>query len=210
MASQLETEMKLEKKFGVPFRNREWFTCTIEELKYSTFSNTNNRNVDTAYVIVEDTYLDIFKESVFLKSNMGHRRIYYENISSIDYDARGKFHLSNSLIFNLKSAEHIQLKNIHDNDVIYVTETYDMFLARANNPVVETVNSGRGVDDLMKYAELLEKGLITREEFDLKKNELMGSGDVGHVVEEVAKFCTACGSPLEAGANFCSNCGKRI
>ncbi len=211
MSSQLKTEIKLEKKFGVPFQNRAWFSCTIEEMKYSTFTNENRRDVDTAYVIVEDTYLDIFKESVFLKSNMGHRRIYYENIASIDYDARGRFHLSNSLIFNLKSSEHIQLKNIHENDVQYVTSMFDQYLAGPSTVEVETVsNGGSSVDDLMKYAELYEKGLITREEFDLKKNQLMGSGNNEPVEEFVPKFCTACGNPLEVGSVFCSNCGKRI
>ena len=58
----LETEIKLEEKFGIQFQNRTWFRCTIEERKFSTFSNTDGRDVDTAYVIVEDTYLEIAKE----------------------------------------------------------------------------------------------------------------------------------------------------
>ena len=34
---------------------------------------------------------------------MGSRQIFYDNISSIDYDARGLFHLSNGMIINTKS-----------------------------------------------------------------------------------------------------------
>ena len=214
MRPQIEKEMKLEEKFGVPFQNRAWFECTIEEMKYSTFSNTNTRNVDTAYVIVEGAYLDIFKESVFLKSNMGSRRLYYENIASIDYDARGRLHLSNSLIINLKSSEHVQLKYVSDEAVQYVTAMYEQYLCGGGNNVVETTpqssDGGSNIDDLIKYAELYEKGLITREEFDLKKNELMGSSNNEPVVEDAPKFCMDCGSPLEAGSNFCPNCGKKI
>lgn len=211
MRPQIEKEMKLEEKFGVPFQNRAWFECTIEEMKYSTFSNTNTRNVDTAYVIVEGAYLDLFKESVFLKSNMGSRRLYYENIASIDYDARGRLHLSNSLIINLKSSEHVQLKYVPDEAVQYVTATYEQYLSGANNVVVQTPTESRSnVDDLMKYAELYEKGLITHEEFDLKKNELMGSSNVQPAVEGAPKFCMDCGSPLEARSNFCPNCGRKI
>ena len=39
---------------------------------------------------------------------------------------------------------------------------------------VDTVeDSGSNVDDLMKYAELFEKGLLTKEEFEAKKKELL-------------------------------------
>lgn len=213
MRPQREVEIKLEQKFGVPFQNRPWFECTIEEMKYSTFSNTNTRNVDTAYVIVESAYLDIFKESVFLKSNMGSRRIYYENVASIDYDARGRLHLSNSLIINLKSSEHVQLKYVPDDAVQYVTAMYEQYLCGGANVVETTPQISDGtsnIDDLMKYAELYEKGLITREEFDLKKNELMGSSNEGPVAEDSPKFCMDCGSPLEKGSNFCPNCGRKL
>ena len=213
MRPQREVEIKLEQKFGAQFQNKAWFECTIEEMKYSTFSNTNTRNVDTAYVIVEAAYLDIFKESVFLKSNMGSRRIYYENIASIDYDARGRLHLSNSLIINLKSSEHVQLKYVPDDAVQYVTAMYEQYLCGGGN-VVETAPQGSdgesNIDDLMKYAELYEKGLITREEFDLKKNELMGSSNKEPMAEDSPKFCMDCGSPLEAGSNFCPNCGRKL
>ena len=56
-------------------------------MKRSTFSNTNNRNVDTAYVFIEDKFIEIFKESAWLKTNMGSRKIYYDNIASIDKTA---------------------------------------------------------------------------------------------------------------------------
>ena len=103
-----ELKSKIENKFNIDLTGKYWFKCTIEELKASTFTNTEKRNIDYCYVIVEDTYLDLYKESVWIKTNMGNRRIFYENIASIDYDARGKFHASNSLFLNLKSSDRIQ------------------------------------------------------------------------------------------------------
>ena len=34
----------LEEKFGVQFKNRTWFECTIEEMRFSTVSNANSNN----------------------------------------------------------------------------------------------------------------------------------------------------------------------
>lgn len=38
---------------------------------------------------------------------------------------------------------------------------------------VPTVNSGNNMDDLVKLKELLDKGIITQEEFDTKKKQLL-------------------------------------
>lgn len=201
-------ELELEEKFGVPFQNRTWFECTIEEMRFSTISNANNRDVQHAYVFVEPTFIEIIKESVWLKSKMGARKIYFENIAGIDYDARGKLHLTNNLIINLKSSEHIQLKNISENWAQHITDKYEQYLSNNNNNVQSTQNSNN-VDDLMKYAELLEKGLITKEEFDMKKAEIMGISTVTES-DVSAKFCYNCGNPIELDSKFCPNCGTQL
>ena len=212
--SAQQNEIQLEQKFGIPFRNRVWCKCTIEEMRYSTFTNTNTRDVQNAYVIIEDTHLEIVKESVFLKSKMGSRKIFYENIASIDYDARGRLHLSDSLIINLKSTEHIQLKYVPENYREYITTMYEQYLSGANNVVVETTennNATSNADELLKYAELLEKGLLTKEEFDLKKAELLGTPTTEvSTTENSKKFCINCGNPVDADSSFCSNCGAQL
>ena len=209
--SNIENERKLEEKFGIQFHNRTWFRCTIEERKYSTFSNTDRRDVDTAYVFVEDTYLEIAKESVFLKTNMGHRKLYYQNIAGIDYDARGKFHASNGLVINLKSSEHVQLKNIPEKWVTHITTKYEQFLSQENEVAVQPTENKSSVDDLMKYAELYEKGLVTKEEFDLKKAEIMGTPTAAIPESEpAAKFCSKCGASISSDSNFCTNCGNPV
>lgn len=203
-----EKELELEEKFGVQFKNRAWFECTIEEMRFSTVSNANNRDVQHAYVFVEPTFIEIIKESVWLKSKMGSRKIYFENIAAIDYDARGKLHLTNNLIINLKSSEHIQLKNISENWAQHITEKYEQYLSNKNLNVSPRENSN-DVDDLMKYAELLEKGLITKDEFDMKKAEIMGtSTDLETDVSP--KFCSNCGNPIELDSKFCPNCGTKL
>lgn len=165
-----EKTSKIENKFNIDLTEKYWFECTIEEIKASTLTNTEKRNVDTCYVIVKDTYLDFYKESVFIKTNMGNRRVFYKNISSIDYDAKGKFHLSNSLFINLNSFDRVQLKNIKERDVEEITKRYENFINNNNQPAQQTTSNA---DELLKYAELYEKGLLTKEEFDQKKKELL-------------------------------------
>lgn len=170
-----DKEKQLEQKFGVQFQNKLWFECTIEEMRHSTFSNTNNRDVVHGYVILEDTFLEIIKESVFLKSKMGARKLFYENIASIDYDARGKLHLGSNLEINLKSSEKVQLKYVDKEIANLVTSKYNDYMENkiSNNGGNILSDGNSNVDELMKYADLFERGLLTKEEFEQKKKELL-------------------------------------
>ena len=120
----------LEEKFNIDLTGKTWFQCTIVEIKYSTFQNQPMRNVDTAYVVINRDSVEILKESVFIKSNMGSRKIFFDNITSIDYDARGVFHLSNGVIINTKSSEHIQLKYVDENDFIMLNNAFEEYMTR--------------------------------------------------------------------------------
>lgn len=164
-------EAKLEEKFGTQFHGKKWFRCTLEERRFSTFSNTNDRRVETGYIILNDDYLEICKEGVFIKSNLGSRKVYFKNVASIDFDKRGIFDLSSSVIINLKSSEFVQLKNITKEDAESLVGLYEDFINRENAPVNNTVNSA--ADELMKYAELYEKGFLTEEEFNKIKKDIL-------------------------------------
>ena len=175
LQTKLENERKLEQKFGVPFQNRVWFKCTVDEMRHSTFSNTNDRDIVDGYVFVEDTFLEIVKESVFLKSKMGTRKIFYDNIASIDHDAKGRLNLSSSLEIYLKSSDRVQLKHVNKGMVDLVTGKYNEYMESKINGNAENVTnaSTSNVDELMKYADLYERGLLTQEEFEQKKKELL-------------------------------------
>lgn len=77
------------------------------------------------------------------------------------------------------------------------------------NPQVESEKSD--ADELLKYAQLLEKGLITREEFDMKKAQLLGVEKPDLMEnDEKPKFCPNCGTPKDEDSNFCANCGEDL
>ncbi|WP_292778505.1 hypothetical protein [Methanobrevibacter sp.] len=174
---RIAKEIKLEQKFGVPFQNRLWFKCSIEEIRHSTFSNTNERDLMDCYIILEDTYMLVVKESMFLKSKMGNIKIFYDNIAGIDYDAQGLLNLSNSIDIHLKSSGKVQLKYVNDEMVNLINGKFNEYMENKTNYSNDDMGnkSNSNVDDLVKIAELYEKGLLTKEEFEIKKKELFNN-----------------------------------
>lgn len=162
---------KLEEKYNVDLTNKTWFECTLEEIRHGTISNNPQRDVVHAYIIVNENNLEILKESLFIKSNMGNRKIYFNNIASIDLDTRGKFNLSCQSTIHTKSSEHITVKNIDEDSYNEMVNAYNSYLE--NKDKLQNNSSVSTADELLKYAELYEKGLLTEEEFNMKKEELL-------------------------------------
>ena len=73
-----------------------------------------------------------------------------------------------------------------------------------------------GADELLKWYELYEKGVITSEELQQKKNEIMGGKEISSIKSNLENnhlsfvFCTNCGARLTSESKFCTNCGERI
>lgn len=86
-------------------------------------------------------------------------------------------------------------------------------------------------NDLSKLADLLSKGLITREEYEAQKRSLLGTNAVADRVPpeqalrqsptfsapqtapkapQVSAFCTQCGYALIPNSAFCQKCGARV
>lgn len=233
--NELAKKTEFEEKFGVDLTDKVWFKCTIEEIKFSTFTNERRRNVDYAYVIINEDNFEIIKESVWLKSNMGTRKLYFYNIASIDFDARGKLHASSSVIINTKSAEHVQLKFVTRDKFDLMNNAFESYIEKTHKPQqavpIQQISTTSSADELLKYAELYEKGLLTKEEFDMKKSELLCAQGVveqeiqmqdvnslklefveqgDRIIENKLKFCPNCGTPLDEDSNFCTDCGTKL
>ena len=148
----------LEDKFNTNFHDYYWFKCTIEELKMSTLLNQPEREVDNGYVIIHSDYIEILKESVFFKKNMGARKMYFKNITSINRNKRGLFHLSDTVMINTKSSEKaIELVYVKEEDLNVLVEAFDKYNNQETNSVIVT-----NTDEIMKYAELYEKRFINQ------------------------------------------------
>lgn len=122
-------------------------------------------------------------------------------------------------IINTKSAEYVQLKYIKREYFDLMNNAFESYLEKIHNPptkvVQESVSSTSAAEELVKYAELYEKGLLTKEEFDLKKSELMGGESTSmkqdnNIEESRSKYCPECGCEVETDSKFCSNCGNKL
>lgn len=164
----------LFEKYGINTDEAYCFRCSIEEQRSHTFGNETYRKPSQAYVALFDDYIAIAKESAILQSDLGIRKVFFRNVASIDYDARGKVSLSNSLFIHLKSAESVQLKLLSEKDVAEVQTRFENYMAEKDAPnTVQIKQETSNADELLKYAELYKQGILTEEEFEAKKKELL-------------------------------------
>ena len=94
-----------------------------------------------------------------------------------------------------------------------------MLLKNKRKPLETTIISqSNKADDLVKYAELFEKGLISEEEFNELKNEIIPCVSDSNFNENIdmdcedenINFCTNCGFKGEPNAIFCPSCGNKL
>ena len=55
-----------------------------------------------------------------------------------------------------------------------VTDVINSLIGKRNNNSTTVINTKSDADELAKYKELLDKGIISKEEFDAKKKQLLG------------------------------------
>ncbi len=150
------------------------FACTLHEKRMSAFGN-QKEDVINGFCFVNEDRLIIKKISVFTKADMGDKIIPYEKINAIDYDKAGKFHVTSSIVISISGFDTIILKNINDENFKLLQNAWLNFNDKSNesnNTIIES-NRSTNADELLKYAELYKQGLLTEEEFEAKKKELL-------------------------------------
>ena len=187
------------------------FSCTLHEQRMSTFGN-KKEDVVNGYCYVNEDRIIIKKRSVFRKSDMGDKVIPYAKINAIDYDKAAGFHVTSSIVISVSGFNPVVMKNTTEENFRLLHDAWINFNSKSDAPtptIIET-NKPSDADELLKYAELFEKGLLTKEEFDMKKAELMGTSNTESQNNNAPKFCSNCGNPIDSESKFCSNCGNSI
>lgn len=172
-----EIMAKFQQNFGIDLSDKTWFRCTLEELIESTFfKNKTERGINTAYVVIYDNYIEIYKESGFInKSNRGHHKIFFNNITSIDrYNGR-KSHFRDTVMINTKSGERaVQLNHVREEYYQLLCSAYDTYMENElNNNSSNVIQENSNADELLKWHDLYKQGIISEEEFANKKAELL-------------------------------------
>lgn len=103
---------------------------------------------------------------------MDTREIPYEHIKSIDYE-QGV--LQDRLTFLAHSSmEAIQLYRRDRKKTKEIPRIIKGFIKKLKSKTSQASSSLSSADELKKYHDLMKKKIITKEEFDLKKKELLG------------------------------------
>lgn len=89
-----------------------------------------------------------------------------ETASALGNNRRDNFFAENSFTFDITTISNEDMKTV----VNFIKEKIDQLKKRQNNPNASSISSA---DELKKYKDLFDAGVLTQEEFEQKKKELL-------------------------------------
>lgn len=133
----------------------------------------NSRKWDKAHIrFFKDKFI-IYKKGFWTGFDKGSQIIHYDKVGSINIE---KGFLNTTITIGLNSTELITLKN-RGNSVDTVKRVFENYLelwyetsSLNNNDITNSM-----ADEITKFHDLKEKGIITEKEFRIKKKKLLGS-----------------------------------
>lgn len=174
--AEIQKELRIQKereealKIGISGFD---FKCQLHESRMNSFGN-QQQDLMYGYCFVQEDKLVVKKISFFTKAQMGDKIVPYANIKAIDFDNKGGYHITSSIVIVIGGLESIVLKETSEEDFKLLNEAWQNFNARPNTAqIVNNTPQPTNADELLKYAELYKQGLLTEEEFEAKKKELL-------------------------------------
>ena len=157
-------------KAGVEDRD---FSCVLYEERRSGFNN-KKENLVKGFCYVNEDKLVIKKLSFFKSRDLGDKVIPYGNINAIDYDKQVVGRTS-GIVISVSGFKPIVLQGATDDNFQLLNDAWLNFNKKSNESVQKIVetNTLTNADELLKYAELYEKGLLTDEEFAAMKKKII-------------------------------------
>lgn len=157
-------------KAGVEDRD---FSCVLYEERRSGFNNKKENRV-RGFCYVNEDKLVIKKLSFFKSRDLGDKVIPYGNINAIDYDKQVVGRTS-GIVISVSGFKPIVLQGATDENFQLLNDAWLNFNKKSNESVQKIVetNTLTNADELLKYAELYEKGLLTDEEFAAMKKKII-------------------------------------
>lgn len=150
--------------------------CHIQEERQNIFA-TKQVITQKAFVKLEDDRIIIDKSGVFTKRDKGTKTVLFQDVTSIDLD-RGT--VNSYIILTLAGSLGVTLQHPSNEKIFkfydllhYKYDTYKTNTAPQQN-IVNNSQVTSDTDELLKWHELKEKGVITEEEFEAKKKQLLG------------------------------------
>ncbi len=149
------------------------FQCSLDEERTNWMGERISERRDATVRVFKDR-LVINKTGVFIKSDLGSRTIYFQDISSIDFDKAGMFHITSSIKIILRGGEYVTLLYCDEGKYAMLNGEWANYKENLIKPQPTQSNPEMtNADELLKYADLYERGFLTQEEFEQKKKELL-------------------------------------
>jgi len=74
-----------------------------------------------------------------------------------------------------------------------------------------TMGAADIAEELKQFKALQDAGLITEEDYEKKKEQLLQSpAGLGSAIKKPERYCPYCGKKVPVGAKFCGKCGKEL
>lgn len=153
------------------------FKCYIQEERES-ITTEKVTNTQDALVTVFDDRINIKKIGMFSKMDKGTKTVLFQDVTSIDLDLGIT---SNYIVLTMAGSPGVTIQHYNQKQIqkfydllYYKFQTFKTNLINNYNtpkPVNSTVSD---TDELLKWHELKEKGVITEEEFEAKKKQILG------------------------------------
>ena len=136
------------------------------------FSGQTSADMQQATATLEDDKMVITKRSMFGESDRGEKHIRYEDISTVDLDRRGILTPGAIQIYTHSGQFSIRKNKAHKLEPFFkkLSQKVDNAKKKIHQPMVSEQSAA---DELRKFAELRDDGIITEEEFEAKKKEIM-------------------------------------
>ena len=159
---------ELFKKYNVNVENAHCFECKLAEQRRDTvMTEFKENNWGNGYVALFDDKLVIADETFLLKVNLSVEKVFFNNIDFISFE-EGDEESTSTLYIGLRTKGQIILGYILPEDANKVIEKYEKYTGKSSSS-----ENTSNADELLKYAELYKQGLLSEEEFEAKKKELL-------------------------------------
>lgn len=123
----------------------------------------------------------------FMTQNLlnGDKDFYYSNLTSVQFKQASKWingyiqfeypgSHSSANDFNSENSFAFQLSKLDNETASKAVDFIKSKIREAKNPTQTVINATSAADELKKFKDLLDAGIITQDEFDAKKKELLG------------------------------------
>lgn len=132
------------------------------------------------YVKLEDDRLIIKKQSGVLNKYTGDRVLFYRDIIMIEYNSNVNMGITKAIKIVLSGSETLYFVSTGPSELLEpwykeINELWNKNKQSSNAPTQQSINLNQktSAEELKEWFELYQMGVISQEDFELKKQELM-------------------------------------